>query len=200
MRDRLRGALRRIVGDAQLEPRWLNTLSYLEYAGARKIMRTVASSHPSAQILEHAAETASHAATFKRLAADMVGGEPGDYVCRSAARDYVRKLDAELAAWATELVGSEHAMLNYLLVTAMFHRRAAFLYSNYRMVTDDERVRTHVGVIVGESERRGARVEADCLNLLAEYGVHSLSTPATVEGVYFSGFLAAVEAADASSG
>lgn len=68
MRERIKSALRKIIADERVEARWLNTISYLEYVGARKIFRSVATSHPSVSVLDHLADETRHAAAFKVLA------------------------------------------------------------------------------------------------------------------------------------
>lgn len=193
MRQRIKAALRTITADYRLEAKWLNTLSYLEYVGSRKISRTVAASHPTVDVLDHLADETRHALAFKRLAADRVGGEPTDYLCLEPAGVFFHKLDRELTAWATELVGGEHPHLNYLLVTSMIERRAMELYPLYRMASNDEIVRDELSAIITEEQDHRIRIEESCIRLLSEYGISDLSTPETVEATFFSEFWSALE-------
>ena len=53
MHGRLKQVLARISETPEVEARWLNTVSLLEFTGARKIGRTVADRHPSLEVLQH---------------------------------------------------------------------------------------------------------------------------------------------------
>jgi hypothetical protein len=194
MRQRIKAALRIIASDSRLEARWLNTLSYLEFVGARKISRTVAASHPHLDVLDHLADETRHAMAFKQLASQLVGGEPGDYLCRKAAGTYFHKLDRELSAWTTDLVGREHSALNYLLVTSMIERRAMTLYPLYRSASRHDFVREELQQIVTEEQGHRVRIEEDCIRLLSEWNISSLSAPDAVESAYFDEFWTVLEA------
>lgn len=193
MRQRIKAVLRAVANDYRTESRWLHTLSYLEFVGARKIGRTVASSHPTVDVLDHLADETRHAAAFKKLAAHVIGAEPTDYLCREAAGLYFHKLDRELAAWTAELVGGEHPILNYLVVTSMIERRAMELYPLYRTSTDDAAVRDELQAIVVEEQDHRVRIERECIALLGEYGVSDLTAPETVEATYFAEFWSVLE-------
>lgn len=193
MRQRIKAVLRTVTSDSRLEARWLNTLSYLEYVGARKISRSVAASHPHLDVLDHLADETRHATAFKRLASELVGGEPGDYLCRNAAGTYFHKLDGELSAWTTELVGREHPALNYLLVTSMVERRAMMMYPLYRSASEHDFVREELQTIVREEQEHRTRIEQDCVRLLTEWNISSLSAAEAVESAYFGEFWSALE-------
>ena len=194
MRDNIRRDLRTIACDERLEARWLNTLSYLAFAGARKISRTVAASHPSADVLEHLADQSRRAAAFARLAERVLGTAPSDYLCRDAATTYFNKLDRELSAWATELVGQPHPSLNYLLVTSMIERRAMTLYPLYRSMTANVDVREELDRIIDEDKEYRVRIEEDCIRLLSEWNITDLAAPSAVESAFFAEFWRALEA------
>ena len=195
MRERIKSALRKITADDGVEARWLNTVSYMEYVGARKIFRSVAQSHPSASVLDHLADETRHAAAFKELARHRGGGEPTQYLCLDEARTYFHKLDRELSAWTTDLVGEERPHLNYLLVTSMIERRAMELYPLYRSASQDDVVRGELAAIITEEQDHRVRIEETCVRLLGEYGIGDLTTPQTVEAAFFAEFWSAIEAA-----
>lgn len=193
MRDRIKAVLRTIAADLQLEARWLNTLSYLEFVGARKISKSMAAHHPNAQVLDHLADETRHASAFKKLACELSGGDPGSYLCREAAGSYFHKLDRELSAWATDVVGHEHQALNYLLVTSMIERRAMTMYPLYRGASNHEFIRDELQAIITEEQDHRARIERDCIGLLSEWDIGDLSAPDAVESAYFAQYWTALE-------
>ena len=194
MRDRIKRALRRITSDHHLEARWLHTLSFLEFVGARKISKTVANSHPSTLVLDHLADETRHAHVFKSLAAELVVGEPDGYLCRDEASRYFQRLDRELSAWTTDIVGREHPALNYLLVTSMIERRAMTIYPLYRSASKHEFVRDELSTIVREEQDHRVRIEDDCVRMLSEFDINDLSAPSAVESAYFAELWSSVEA------
>jgi hypothetical protein len=153
----------------------------------------MATSHPRLDVLDHLADETRHAMAFKRLAGELVGGEPAEYLCRDAAGTYFHKLDRELSAWATELVGREHPALNYLLVTSMIERRAMMLYPLYRSASEHGVVREEMQKIITEEQDHRVRIEEDCVRLLSEWNISSLSAPEAVESAFFAGFWSHLE-------
>jgi hypothetical protein len=193
MRDRIKVLLRTLCADERTEAKWLNTLSLLEFTGARKISKTVATRHPGLDVLEHLADETRHALAFKQLAHNVVGGDPGAYFLESAAKRYFYRLDTELSAWVADLVGSEHVLLNYLVVTTMIERRAMELYPLYRSATERDDVRDELQVIIREEQNHRVAIEERCLALLSESGVRDLSAPSTVESAFWGDFVTAAE-------
>lgn len=194
MRERIKRALRTITDDERTEARWLNTLSYLEFVGARKISRTVAASHPGTTVLGHLADEARHAAVFSDLAQRILGTEPAEYLCQNAARTYFHKLDRELTAWVEDITGQEHPALRYLLVTAMIEHRALVLYPLYRSASSHEVVRDEMKTLIEQEQGHRARIAEDCVRLLSEWDIRDLSAPSAVESAFFAEFWTAIEA------
>ncbi len=188
MREELKSVLEGITSARQLEAEFLNTLSLLEFTGARKISKTVAEHHPSLEVLDHLADETRHAAALKRLAVEVGGGEPG-YIAREAAAKYFYKLDRELAAWVEDLVGQPDMVLTYRLVTTMIERRAMVLYPLYRKASATSSVRDELRAIIIEEQGHRVAIEEACVAMLEPYGVTSLAAPEAVESAFFSAFL-----------
>lgn len=193
MRERMKAVLRTICADERTEAKWLNTLSLLEFTGARKISRTVARHHPSLDVLDHLADETRHALAFKELAHDVVDGDPGAYLVEKAAKTYFGRLDVELSAWVEELVGREDSLLNYLVVTTMVERRAMELYPLYRAATERENVREELQAIIKEEQSHRIAIEERCVSLLSEAGVRDLSAASAVESAFFADLLVELE-------
>lgn len=118
--------------DSLLHARFLNTVSLLEYIGARKILKSQQESDISATVLSHMSEEIRHAQIFKRVALKMSGGKLPTYDDRyllagRAARDYFQDLDHGIAA---ELE-VPNGWLNYLYSTLLIEERAGKIYPSY---------------------------------------------------------------------
>lgn len=120
--------LYKIVSSPSLHAKWLNTLSYLENCGARKI---AACEHPTLvkeEMLKHAAEEFRHAHHLKRQIvkvsspldtySDILGG--------MAARHYITALNVKISR--------ENKNAAYFLVTYAIELRALELYTAYGAV------------------------------------------------------------------
>lgn len=122
-----------IISSPDLHARWLNTLSYLENSGARKI---AACEHPTLvkeEMLKHAAEEFRHAHHLKRQIAkvsksgfetysNLLGGR--------ATRHYLPALNLKASRYLI-FSGITCREAAYLLVTYAIERRAQELYPIY---------------------------------------------------------------------
>lgn len=192
MRDRLRKVLERIALDPAVESRWLNTVSLLEFVGARKISRTVADRHPSLEVLEHLADETRHALAFKRLAVEVGGEDVADYLCPREAGAYFQGLDRALSAWAAKPDGQADEWLSYLLTTTMIERRAMQLYPLYRAISGHPAVREELRRVIAEEQSHRVEIEKQCVEALAGRG---LEEPAAIEARLFAVLLDALEQA-----
>lgn len=195
MRERIQTVLKQIAAEPALEARWLNTLSLLEFIGARKISRTVADRHPSLEVLGHLADETRHALAFKRLACEVAGAEVSEYLCPQEAVTWFQTLDRELATWTRQAVGREDVRLNYLLTTTLVERRAMVLYPLYKAATRQAAVRAELAKVVTEEQSHRCDIEETCLRLLAQAGAPDLSAPKALEERLFDRFLTALERA-----
>jgi hypothetical protein len=136
--DSLRKLLARIIDSHELHAKWLNTLSYLENCGARKI---AACEHPTlvkAEMLKHAAEEFRHALHLKRQIARvsthaMVTYSPDLMLGGVATLHYLSALDLKTSSYLKAAGLSKNAIKEaaYLLVTYAIELRAEELYPLY---------------------------------------------------------------------
>lgn len=130
-----------IVSSSKLHAKWLNTLSYLENCGARKI---AACEHPTLvkeEMLKHAAEEFRHAHYLKRQIA-KISSDPMDTYSLSlmlggiATLNYLTALDIKTSRYLKDF-GFCKSMIKkaaYLLVTYAIELRAEELYPIYHEV------------------------------------------------------------------
>ncbi|AGC41495.1 hypothetical protein MYSTI_00136 [Myxococcus stipitatus DSM 14675] len=192
MRDRIQAVLRRLAQAPELEARWLHTLSLMEFIGARKISRTVADRHPSLAVLEHLTDETRHAFAFKRLSAEVAGGEITTFLCPEAAGRYFQALDHELAAWATSYTGTADVYLHYLLTTTAIERRAMVLYPLYKAASRNPSVREELGRVVTEEQNHRRSIEDACVAKLSAVGA-SLDDALALEERLFGAFISELE-------
>lgn len=143
--------LNTIVHSPLLHAKWLNTLSYLENCGARKI---AACEHPTLvkeEILKHAAEEFRHAHYLKSQIAKIVPYTMEAYVLSSllggmATLHYLNILDIKTARYLKTKGFSKSAIKEaaYLHVTYAIELRAEELYPLYDAVL--RRAGSHVAV------------------------------------------------------
>ncbi|HSA58972.1 MAG TPA: hypothetical protein VLJ37_04735, partial [bacterium] len=191
----IKDILEKIASRPEAEARWLNTLSLLEYIGARKIGKTFSKAHPSLDILQHHSDETRHAYAFKRLAVIVSGGADAGYLCPDEAVDYFQTLDKTLTEWISKLTSKIDSYQNYLLVTAVVERRAMKLYPLYRKITRNGFVRDELKQVVEEETSHRRMIEEDCLKILNRNDVPDFEECDKVEEDLFAKFQAAVASA-----
>lgn len=131
-----------IVISEPLHRAWLNTLSFLEHCGARKIHRTDFGPYLDETILAHAAEEARHALYFKKLVRKLDPAAPKDYdfrlmLCGYSGYRYFQMLDSGVERAVHEdpdlkhLNRSKRNLLCYLYVTTLIEERAMTVFPAY---------------------------------------------------------------------
>lgn len=148
-----RALLERIVADAGLHARLLNTLSMLEHLGSHKIMATQHSPAIDQPTLRHVAEEAHHAYFMKRQA-EKAAGRPLEYVdsdllAPAAARMYFQRLEAEMKR---TLESQKSLRAAYLYMSMIVEFRALWFYGLYQHVLKRVGYGLSLKRIVGEEE------------------------------------------------
>ncbi len=189
----MKDLLDKIVVTPPLEARWLNTLSLLEYIGARKIAKTFAKTHPGLDILEHYADETRHAYAFKRLSSIVADGKDLGYLCGDEAVTYFQTLDKKISDWMGKLTGKTESYQNYLLVTAVIERRAMKIYPYYRKITRNGFVRDELKQVMEEESSHRRTVEEQCLKIMNPNDVPDFEECDAIEEGIFTDFEKAVE-------
>jgi hypothetical protein len=126
-----------ILRDSHLHARWLNTFSFLEYIGLRKIMKSQRAETMSAAVLGHAVEEGRHALGLKKLALKIGGAAfdtyaPESMLCAEEAEDYFQTLDHACETAFMDRPEDERSKLTYLYVTWLVEIRALEVYGLYK--------------------------------------------------------------------
>lgn len=163
--DRLDDLVGRVIADPTLHARWLNTFSYLEYVGFRKIVKSQRAEFLTAVILGHACEEGRHALGLKKLAVKLGGAEFDSYapevlLCGEEAVAYFQDLDKACDAAFADRSGEERGKLTYGYVTWLVERRALDVYQTYRKALGESEIARKLGGLLAEETKHLADVEA----------------------------------------
>jgi hypothetical protein len=137
--DSLKSLLSTIVNSQELHPKWLNTLSYMENCGARKI---AACQHPTQvreEVLKHASEEFRHSYYLKKQIGRVSDCVPQDYALKDMlgginSLQYLSLLDLWSSRFLQQEIGlSKEVTIEtaYLVVTYAIELRAGELYPIY---------------------------------------------------------------------
>jgi hypothetical protein len=136
LQTRFETLVAQVVADPQLHARWVNTFSFLEYVGFRKIVKSQRAETLSAEVLAHALEEGRHAMSLKKLAL-KIGGKafdsyaPEALLCGEEAEGYFQTLDHTCDEALQDQGEEQRAALVYLYVTWLVEIRALEVYSIY---------------------------------------------------------------------
>jgi hypothetical protein len=149
-----------VVAKPSLNARWLNTIALMEYTGARKILKSQASSTVGEMLLRHAAEESRHAHFFKRASARVSDDVPtgftaDDLLCGEAAKAYFYHLDhgVEASLVADGWAGDDLHYACYLFVTTLIEERAGWLYPAYHRALRKGGTSVSLSGIIEEEDR-----------------------------------------------
>lgn len=156
----LSSILENIVNDNQLHSKWLNTLSYMENAGAKKISASEHKEEVTLLILKHAAEEHRHAYYLKKQLAKL-----DESMCRTYTNEellvpdhtrfYLNTLDVQVCRYLKKhfnLSGFDLKFAAYLFVTYAIEVRADELYPIYQNILTAKESRVTVKSIILEEE------------------------------------------------
>lgn len=198
--ESLKTLISQLVAVPAQHAKWLNTLSMLENAGAKKIK---ACEHPvfvPEDILKHAAEEARHAWYLKKQLHKVGGGcptyEPAYILAPAVSSRYLHRIDTRVCRFLKEkyaFTGHQLKYAAYLLVTYAIEVRADELYPIYQEVLKAVNSKISVHNIITEEQHHLASMEAQMKALWPEW--ESLSALAIeAESLCYREWIAEVQA------
>lgn len=201
--DHLASLIGKIVKDPHLHARWINTFSFLEYIGFRKIVKSQQAETLSAMTLGHAVEEGRHALRLKKLAIQIGGPAFGTYtadvlLCGEEAEDYFQSLDHQCEAQFADRDEAARAKLTYLYVTWLVERRALDVYGLYKKVLGDGAIAQKLDGLLTEEEGHLRQVESEIAHYDPQHEARAPLVIALEARLYeaFIGILAASLTAD----
>ncbi|WP_129713871.1 hypothetical protein [Pedobacter sp. SYP-B3415] len=173
--------LGKIVIDNDLHARWLNTLSYMENAGARKISASESKDKVNIIILKHAAEEHRHAYYLKKQIGKVDGSLCRTYtnaelLSPNSTKFYLQALDIAVCRYLKaqfNLKGEDLKFGAYLFVTYAIEVRADELYPVYQQVLDVHRSKVNVKSIILEEEGHLEEMIAQLETFSADWKQHA---------------------------
>jgi hypothetical protein len=194
--DRLEDLIGAIVADPALHARWLNTFSYLEYVGFRKIVKSQRAEVLTAAILGHACEEGRHALGLKKLAIKLGGAQFDSYapevlLCGEEAEAYFQGLDQACDEAFAGRSEAERGTLTYCYVTWLVERRALDVYQIYKRALGESEIARKLGGLLAEEAKHLADVEAVLHTGDPEFSTRSKEFEA-VEAALYQNFIGAL--------
>ncbi len=129
--------LSELVKHNDLHGMFLNTISLMEYMGARKIVKSQLEKNVDAEVLAHMTEEIRHAQIFKKMALKLSNKKLKTYadehlLAGGAGRAYIQSVDQSIAA----ALNGENSYFNYLLSTLLIEERANEIYPYYEKLLE----------------------------------------------------------------
>ena len=122
--------LDKILSNEGLHARFLNTLSYIEYVGARKMLKSLPAHILNKNFLDHISEETRHSLFFKTLAQKIAKKEMSfkdhEMILGEQAFRYFQAVDHYSAQFAFS-----NPIISYLYTTYAIEQRAVGMYSIY---------------------------------------------------------------------
>jgi len=199
---RTRRLLDRIVVDAPLHARFVNTLSRLEYVGVRKILKSRRSERIGIDGLQHILDEAVHALRLKKAAVALAGGGADGVVtfaddatlAGDAGEGYLQALDRRAEEALLDLAPDDRGEANYHLTSAAIEVRAQVFYPIYDACLRANGVGFSVAAISKDEDRHLEEMSVGLEKALPDWR-RRLEAVLAAEEALFTRFLAAVEAA-----
>lgn len=186
--DQIKEFISKIVDSDFTHAKWLNTLSYLENCGARKIALCEHPTEVKEEMLKHAAEEFRHAYYLKRQIEKFSFGPLEDYsrsniIGGFASLHYLDLLELHTCRYLCEKEGlSPNALKGaaYLLITYAIELRAEELYPIYEEILRKRGSKVTVKSILIEEKEHLKEME-EGLGKLAR-GFHYANQVCQIEG------------------
>lgn len=149
-----------IISNTTTHAKFLNTLSYMENVGARKISKFEPKIDVGLMVLKHAAEEHRHAFYLKKQITKLVEGGFETYqdeflLSPKSSKFYLDLLDVKVCQYVQKklgLTGAEVKWAAYLLVTYAIEVRADELYPVYQKMLTAQQSKVQVKSIILEEE------------------------------------------------
>lgn len=166
--------LQTIIKDADKHGRWLNTLSFLEYIGTRKMLATQDVAKMDEELLRHIAEEARHASFFKNLivktSVTLPDYSSSNLFCGFSAYRYFQGLDIITQKELFDIdEDREYFFTCYLYVSHLIEERANWLYQKYNSILQHNNSAFTLNAVINEEEKHLEQMKKYLLQTDSEY-------------------------------
>ena len=181
MTQLLKPLIEQITKDPIVHAKWLNTLSYMENTGAKKISKFESKTAVSLLILKHAAEEHRHAYYLKKQISKLAptGFENYDdawLISPQTSKYYLDMLDVWVSKYIKKtlgLGGYELKWASYLLVTYAIEVRADELYPIYQEILTSIQSKIQVKSIIVEEVGHLNEMKAQLAEFSPDWETHA---------------------------
>ncbi|MFD2581821.1 hypothetical protein ACFSR6_04915 [Pedobacter vanadiisoli] len=193
--------LKSIVSDNVLHAKWLNTLSYMENAGAKKISASEHKEDVNLIILKHAAEEHRHAYYLKKQISKVDESLCKTYtnaelLSPNHTKYYLHALDIAVCRYLKavfNLSGYDLKFAAYLFVTYAIEVRADELYPIYQAALDEVKSKVNVKSIILEEEGHLEEMMNQLVSFSKDWESHAAEV-IKIEKALFEDWVAALTA------
>ncbi len=192
--------LDRIVPDARLHARFVNTLARMEYVGVRKMLKSRRAERLDLDGIQHILDEAVHTMRLKKAAAAL-GKACGasvqtfataDTLAGDAGETYLQALDHRAEETLGDLPPELRAEANYLLTSAAVEVRAQVFYPAYDRTLKACEAGFSVAAITKDEDRHLDEMSAGLDAVLPDWKARFEPLLAAEEAL-FARFLGAIE-------
>jgi len=177
----LKPILEEITKDPYVHAQWLNTLSFMENTGAKKISRFESKTDVSLLILKHAAEEHRHAYYLKKQISKLSPSGFENYddawlISPKTSKYYLDMLDVWVSKYIKKtlgLQGYELKWASYLLVTYAIEVRADELYPIYQEILSTQKSSIQVKSIIVEEIGHLNEMKAQLAEFSPDWETHA---------------------------
>ncbi len=161
---RLEILIEEIIKKPTLHIKWLNTLSYLEHMGAKKIHKANLGLYINEKILSHACEEARHAYFYKKSIRKIEPNLPEDFdysysnlIAGFSSFKYFQQLDLNVLKYFQKKQKNFNknffAFLCYLYVTYLIEERADMVFNIYQERLEKLQNPVNISSVIKEEEK-----------------------------------------------
>lgn len=185
-----------IVRNPDLHAKLLNTFSYLEYIGFRKIVKSQIAERLDPETLSHALEEGRHALLLKKLAIKTGGGKfemysPASLLRGPEAEIYFQSLDRACERIIeAEIFSKNKVRLTYLYVTWLVEQRALAVYECYQETLGVFGIKPPLNGLLAEEDKHLADVERELLDSDTKFSFRVAALKEVEETLYQTYLLA----------
>ena len=186
-KDQFLALLPAYIADPAAHAKWLNTLSYLENCGARKIARTEHPRDVSKEMLKHAAEEFRHAFYLKqqiatKLKLSLLTYQKNMLLGGHETLRYLDRLETQICRLLKKQQIAFTALKHhaYLLVTYVIELRASELYPIYQQLLTQAKSPVSVRSILLEEKGHLQEMEKELAALQVSDGI--IASCCAIEG------------------
>lgn len=193
--------LQAIATNPLLHARWLNTLSFMENAGARKISACEHETNVDLIQLKHAAEEHRHAYYLKKQIGKIDPLLCPDYrsehlLAATATRQYLHRLDVLTCRYLLRHFTLDRQALKYaayLFVTYAIEVRADELYPVYQQVLTEQNHKVMVKSIILEEAGHLEEMIQQLQHFAADWEAHATAVAAIEQELFHQWTVALVQ-------